>query len=194
LTKACARCGGEFVVVRPAQYERSKYCGVACQRASRPRGEQAGNWNGGLVTMPCGTCGCPVRVFRCRANRQRYCSKPCAAEGRTIAGSGSQLSAPNTRTRRRAANRKDYKEWRRAVLAHDEMRCRRCGATAVRLVAHHVIPWILEPALRYDVNNGETLCLPCHWKEPHTDVWRERTKQSVRPVARPVESPRQSVD
>ena len=32
------------------------------------------------------------------------------------------------------------------------------------LHAHHVREWEYFPALRYDVDNGITLCIPCHRK------------------------------
>jgi hypothetical protein len=38
---------------------------------------------------------------------------------------------------------------------------RRCGATT-KLVAHHFKSWDEFPELRLDVDNGITLCKPCH--------------------------------
>lgn len=70
------------------------------------------------------------------------------------------------RTDDRAAEAMAYRRWRAAVLARDERRCRRCGSDAAGakrgLHAHHVEPWSRAPELRFDVDNGLTLCEPCH--------------------------------
>lgn len=54
--------------------------------------------------------------------------------------------------------------WRRAVLARDGHACVRCGATE-HLHAHHVEEWATCPELRFDVDNGQTLCRSCHRAE-----------------------------
>lgn len=55
-------------------------------------------------------------------------------------------------------------QWRKAVLMRDGRKCVHCGATN-NLHAHHVIPWSElsdgDP-LRYDAENGITLCKRCH--------------------------------
>jgi len=62
-----------------------------------------------------------------------------------------------------------YQEWRRNVWARDEFKCRienlDCSG---RIVAHHILAWRDYPELRYQVNNGITLCLAHHprkWTE-----------------------------
>jgi hypothetical protein len=52
-------------------------------------------------------------------------------------------------------------EWREAVFNRDGYRCRDCG-DASRLNAHHIIEWADDPAHRFDVDNGVTLCVECH--------------------------------
>jgi hypothetical protein len=59
-----------------------------------------------------------------------------------------------------------YVRWRNAVLARDGYRCRRCGRQCRKhekgLAAHHIRPYASEPSLRLDLDNGLTLCRPCH--------------------------------
>ncbi len=61
-----------------------------------------------------------------------------------------------------------YKEWRRKVFERDDYRCHSCGArsgetqTHVQLEADHIYPFALFPRLRLMVENGRTLCKPCH--------------------------------
>lgn len=54
-------------------------------------------------------------------------------------------------------------KWRNAVKERDGYKCRECGATD-RLHAHHVKSWNDYPDLRFDVDNGLTLCVRCHQK------------------------------
>jgi hypothetical protein len=67
-----------------------------------------------------------------------------------------------TPERQRARQALEYGLWRRAVMARDRFRCRRCGASPGKMVAHHVRAFARFPELRYDVANGMTLCRPCH--------------------------------
>jgi hypothetical protein len=57
-----------------------------------------------------------------------------------------------------------YSQWRKDVFARDEFCCVTCGISGVYLQAHHLdgFHWCVDK--RYDVNNGATLCVPCHDK------------------------------
>jgi len=61
----------------------------------------------------------------------------------------------------------EYITWRRRVFERDDYTCRKCGrrsrsGTAVFLNAHHINNWKDNVSLRYDVDNGITLCKDCH--------------------------------
>ena len=64
--------------------------------------------------------------------------------------------------RKQAMGRWEYKEWRKAVFDRDDYTCQICGARGVYIHADHIKPWCAFPDLRYDINNGRTLCVPCH--------------------------------
>jgi len=58
------------------------------------------------------------------------------------------------------------KRWRYDVFTRDEFTCQHCGDDrGGNLNAHHIKPWALFPKLRYDLDNGITLCEPCHKAE-----------------------------
>jgi 5-methylcytosine-specific restriction endonuclease McrA len=60
-----------------------------------------------------------------------------------------------------------YRQWRSDVFSRDNWTCQTCGARGVTLEAHHIKSWARFPELRYDINNGATLCKPCHELTPN---------------------------
>lgn len=56
----------------------------------------------------------------------------------------------------------EYKTWRLAVYKRDGFACVMCRASDGRLQAHHIRPWRNHPDRWFDVDNGVTLCGPCH--------------------------------
>lgn len=64
-------------------------------------------------------------------------------------------------------NSTEYKLWRKAVFERDNYTCIWCGAKngngkRVILNADHIKPWVHFPELRFAIDNGRTLCRPCH--------------------------------
>jgi hypothetical protein len=57
-----------------------------------------------------------------------------------------------------------YKIWRDSVFKRDDYTCQECHKRGCDLTSHHIKSWAKYPELRYDINNGLTLCLDCHKK------------------------------
>lgn len=77
---------------------------------------------------------------------------------------------PNLTDEDRLDTRKynEYFEWRRLVFERDEYTCQVCRrAKGGNLTAHHLNGYHWDKKARTDVNNGVTLCEPCH-KEFHS--------------------------
>ena len=56
-----------------------------------------------------------------------------------------------------------YKDWRLAVYKRDKFRCQMPGCKSKsRIQAHHIRKWSTASALRYELDNGITLCRNCH--------------------------------
>lgn len=56
----------------------------------------------------------------------------------------------------------EYRLWRAEVFKRDGYICALCRTRGVPLEANHIERWTDREDLRYDVNNGVTLCRPCH--------------------------------
>ena len=71
----------------------------------------------------------------------------------------------NKTQRQLEMNTWQYKQWRRAVFKRDNYTCVLCGKKGNGdLNADHIKRWVDFPELRYDINNGRTLCVLCHRK------------------------------
>lgn len=58
----------------------------------------------------------------------------------------------------------ENKRWRNAVLQRDNHACQKCTSSIseTKLNAHHIMSYLDNEHLRFDVNNGITLCVECH--------------------------------
>lgn len=63
----------------------------------------------------------------------------------------------------------EYKEWQIKVFRRDDYVCQHCGKQGHYLHAHHVKSFSRYHHLRFEVNNGLTLCKYCHQKI-HTNL------------------------
>ncbi len=54
-----------------------------------------------------------------------------------------------------------FKEWRQAVFLKDNFICIKCGSNK-DLHPLHIKPFAPYPELRFEISNGQTLCVKCH--------------------------------
>lgn len=67
--------------------------------------------------------------------------------------------------RRRSAEGRhcaEYRLWRSTVFERDGYQCQICNAKGGKLNAHHIESYAHHPCLRYEPDNGVTLCEECH--------------------------------
>jgi len=140
------------------------------------------------IELTCQNCKESFNVYLSRASR-KYCSKKCfdislvgkklpyERVKKSVDGHRGALShfwkGGVTSKNRIIRGSFEYKQWREAVFKRDDYTCQHCGDRGVYLQADHIKPFALYPELRLDLNNGRTLCLPCH-KETDTYLWKMR--------------------
>lgn len=173
----CLVCNKEFTNHSNA----TKYCSRDCYHRSR-RIEKYSK---------CLVCGKDIlqRLPSGSSYRKKYCDRKCSAKrtGKTAKKSiewRQKMSEANKRRIREGrhswyidgrtpvnkALRKsiDFKVWREAVFSRDNWTCQECNERGGELHPHHIKPFSTHPELRFDVNNGQTLCRKCHIK---TESW-----------------------
>lgn len=114
-----------------------------------------------------------------------YCSIKCKAKAQEILQKGTKHT-PETRLKMRESARKgkdnhfwrgginnkeawvrrtvEYKLWRETVFKRDNFTCVWCGTKKSPFNADHIKPFRFFPELRFAIDNGRTLCIPCHKK------------------------------
>lgn len=132
-----------------------------------PRGHKFGIGNAfrnRTIYNKCVICGKETKSFKSRP--RKTCSKKCQYElvSRGLKG--------NKRAFKKGipydVDRKSpqYKEWRMKIYLRDNFTCQICGEVGGELNAHHIRFFAKYPKLRFNVDNGITLCVSCH-KEVH---------------------------
>lgn len=172
-TCSCQICGAEFKT-KQANIDRGwgRFCSRKCKVLAQFTE---------MVELACDVCGVlfkryPSDVAKSAAREHEgvHCSKKCRGVvlGESQRGEANSqwrggITPENTRIRQSV----EGLYWREAVLKRDDYTCRHCGAkgskrrgAAVVLHVHHIKGFAAFPELRFDVDNGLTLCIPCHHK------------------------------
>lgn len=165
---ACLVCGEDYQA-HPYRAESSKYCSKAC-------------WSRRAPTVACLACG---HEFTAISNtRKKYCSRACAKKHMVGELASAWKDGASLRNER-ARHSNELRVWRLAVYKRDGYRCQDCGSKG-HLHAHHIKFWSTHPELRFDVDNGRTLCIECHGRV-HGKNFKPRgqTKIARRPEPHP---------
>ena len=105
--------------------------------------------------------------------RDLFKIKPPRSEVKVEIVSNGKKSERTFTIRHKRSDYPELKEWRKAVFSRDRYKCQECGKTGY-LEAHHIKGWRDYPHLRFDIDNGSTLCRKCHKKTENYGTKRLR--------------------
>jgi len=125
-------------------------------------GEGNNNWDKNKVFKKCFICSKEFRVTGSRKIWGKFCSQSCKGKWQ-FSGSRNPLWKGGI-PREKRTELPEYEYWRKEVYKRDWYRCKICGYKGKLLVAHHIKTWKNFPKLKFEVNNGITLCRSCHCK------------------------------
>ena len=145
VSKRLARAGNPF--------KRDPNVTVCCTVCGKPRQVPTGHYNRGMKKGKAFTCGKGTECFKEYLSRINRREKHPRWEG----------GDPRTSEGQRLRNTREYREWRKSVLERDGHSCQHCNANE-ELHAHHIKSFIRYPDVRFDIDNGITLCCTCHEK------------------------------
>ena len=89
-------------------------------------------------------------------------TKSCGCQHHLFGEESANWRGGSTPELKRIRNSNQYQEWREFVFKRDDYTCQCCGKRGVTLNAHHIESFADNEDLRFDVNNGITLCEECH--------------------------------
>lgn len=148
--RPCENCHKEMPVIK--YYEQKRFCSAKCRSMVIPmpdRPDQTGfiPWNKGLTQAD------DPRLKAISDNRRGE--------------KNWQWKGGHSKSFKTAWSTSTYKNWRKAVFERDNYTCQMCGVRGGVLNADHIKCFAHHETLRYDINNGRTLCEPCHKTTPN---------------------------
>lgn len=135
---------------------------------------------------------CKKEIVKRRKLTQKHCSQPCAykarvgsilpdvtrvkislaLKGKKPKNFGNQFKPWGkdnnnwkgglTKLADKIRKSESYKQWRKTVFERDGYTCVWCNQIGGELNADHIRSFANFPESRFDINNGRTLCVPCH--------------------------------
>ena len=158
LYKICTICGKQYYV-RADRATASKYCSHECCTKRRKLNK-------------CEYCGNDIISY----HGKKYCSIECGHKA-MIGEKSPHWVDGKSLERDRARDTERIRKWRKEVFMLDFYTCQICGAKTY-LHAHHLVEWAKDESKRFDVNNGQTLCIDCHGEIHHKNFRRKKCAAS----------------
>lgn len=165
----CIICGDKIIRntkagtnrISPTQYIKAKFCSKECKgmwQSNNIVGENNPNYKGGK--SKCIDCG--IELAQRYSHRGTLRCKDCHYKYNTGENNGNWKGGVCSESILQRSS-KENKKWRISVFERDDFTCQICGDNrGGNLNAHHIKRWCDYPELRFNIDNGITLCKDCH--------------------------------
>lgn len=156
--KICLYCGKKFIVHKYRE-DIAKFCSKKCNGlwiSENCKGKNSPYWKGGKNRLP----KCLICSKRLSTIRAKYCYK----HSPKVSGiNHSRWIKDRSIVMKNLRNDGAYTQWVKKVKKRDKGICRinNKDCSGYKIV-HHILSWSEYPELRYNVNNGITLCQAHH--------------------------------
>lgn len=188
--KRCAQCHNVFVVWAGAQGLASKFCSRRCTgeaareraRKSRPSEEEtrAAYYTELLSDAEFGRRYGHSYQWALGV-RRHYGITAVPTEERRTRKREAMRASPQAQARERLVRSAWNMAEKSLSEGREELACRNCGRTDLRLHLHHAVPRSMCKAARLDLRNGVPLCTNCHLG------WHHRRVTIPRSIFTPIE-------
>lgn len=158
---SCKWCKKEFSFIRYPSGIKGGHKGIFCTMICQVNFLKSKAFN-----FPCKICGITVftQPAQIKLRNRQTCSLVCRGKMKRILAEKRRVDLGYTKHQldRLARYSPEAQNWRISVFKRDNYTCLLCGVRGTYIEADHIKPWAYFPELRYDLNNGRTLCRPCH--------------------------------
>lgn len=151
----CKECGIAYLA-KECKKDISKYCSIKCKSVYASK--KFVPWNKGKNK----------KEFPQLSNSGRKAGHIPWNKGKKLPGMSREnhplwISDRSKLAKRQERNDSAYKQWRYSVWSRDGFKCKMLNEDCNgRIEAHHILGWTEHPELRYQTNNGITLCHAHH--------------------------------
>lgn len=161
--KICIGCNQNF----KSRGSKQIYCSRSCVDKNKIK-DRHHSWKGGIkkkyptkksnncIECNIAICKVSIRCIKCDRKNKRNENHHNWQGG---------ISTEKEKQRKRI----EYKDWRKSVFERDNYTCKMCNKKGIYLNAHHIKKFSDFPELRFNLDNGITLCKICHkevnWNE-----------------------------
>ena len=173
MIKVCLECGKE-IPCRTVHERRNIYCSYSClwkSNKEKLKGKNNPHWGGGRVKIGCFICGNEYFIIKAKIKTSKFCSRSCQNRFYTGKRNGGTKGNKNGNWKggispinNAIRGSMEYNAWRRKILKRDDFTCVLCKSRGIELNVDHIKSFADFPELRFVMNNGRTLCVPCHKK------------------------------
>lgn len=185
ISRICPVCKKEFLI---KQHKKRKFCSMGCCF----KGRTVPKRNGKFIELTCDNCNATfkreigmVNIAIKNNRKHSFCSSKCQQQymrGANVACWKGGIS----RAYQFGYHTKAYKDWRNRVFTRDDYTCQACYKKGGYLHAHHKNGFTHFPEVRFDTNNGITLCKKCHTEVHSLQCQQNQILETLRLEARKI--------